>query len=268
MADGERPAFRQERLQRITEQVLAEHTVYVKDLARRYGVSESSIRLDLGELEARGVLERTHGGAILARRLDGRPLAIRAPLETRRQLLAAEKEAIGRAAAALVADGDTLFIDGGSTTWQVARCLGERRGLTVITNSLSLIPELLAIPDARIYVTGGLVDREFATLLGELAAETVGRFRVAKAILGIDGITADQGLSVTDLDVAAAKRRMMASAEQTIVVADHSKLNRVSLYAVAPVAAAAVLVTDAGAPPEILESLAALGPRVVPAGAD
>jgi DeoR/GlpR family transcriptional regulator of sugar metabolism len=267
MADGERPAFRQERLQRITEQVLAEHTVYVKDLARRYGVSESSIRLDLGELEARGVLERTHGGAILARRLDGRPLAIRAPLETRRQLLAAEKEAIGRAAAALVADGDTLFIDGGSTTWQVARCLGERRGLTVITNSLSLIPDLLP-SDARIYVTGGLVEREFATLLGELAAETVGRFRVAKAILGIDGITADQGLSVTDLDVAAAKRRMMASAEQTIVVADHSKLNRVSLYAVAPVAAAAVLVTDAGAPPEILESLAALGPRVVPAGAD
>ncbi len=255
--------FREERLKQIAERVLSGQAVYVNALAEEFDVSPSTIRLDLGELEARGILKRTHGGAMLADGLDGRWIASKSSFEARRQELQAEKEAIGRAAAALVADGDTLMIDGGSTTLHVARFLADKRGLSVVTNAIALLPDLLAIPDAQVYVTGGALDRRFATLLGEVALDTIGRFRTAKVILGMDGISTDAGLTVTDPAVAATKRTMMEGGGQLIVVSDHTKLNRVSLYTLAPLAAMHTLVTDAGASLDALDLIRACGPRVV-----
>jgi DeoR/GlpR family transcriptional regulator of sugar metabolism len=262
---GSLPAktFREERLRVIAERVMAGQTVYVNDLAEEFGVSPSSIRIDLSELEGQGILKRTHGGAILADGLAGRLIAAKLPFEARQQQLQAEKEAIGRAAAALIDDGDAIMIDGGSTTTYVARHLGEKRGLTLITNAIALLPDLMAIPDAQVYVTGGLLDRGFVTLFGEMALDTIGRFRTAKAILGMDGISADVGLTVTDPAVAATKRKMMEAGGQLIVVCDHTKLNRVSLYALAPLAAMHTLVTDAGAQPDDVDAIRACGPRVI-----
>ena len=255
--------FREERLKHITERVLSGQPVYVNALAEEFDVSSSSIRLDLSELEARGILRRTHGGAILANAMQGRLIAEKSPFEARKQQLQAEKEAIGRAAAALVADGDTLMMDGGSTTLHIARFLADKRGLTIVTNAVALLPDLLAIPDAQVYVTGGVLDRRFATLLGEVALDTIGRFRTAKVILGIDGISADAGLTVTDPAVAATKRKMMEAGRQLIVISDHTKLNHVSLYTLAPLAAMHTLVTDAGAPPDDMDAIRAFGPRVI-----
>jgi DeoR/GlpR family transcriptional regulator of sugar metabolism len=254
--------FREERLKSIAERVMAGQAVYVNDLADEFGVSSSSIRIDLNELQEQGILKRTHGGAILADGLDGRLIAAKLPFETRQQQLQAEKEAIGRAAATLIDDGDAILIDGGSTTFYVARHLGEKRGLTVITNAISLLPDLMAIPDAQVYVTGGLLDRGLVTLLGEIALDTICRFRAVKAILGMDGISADTGLTVIDPAVAATKRKMMAASRQLIVVSDHTKLDRVSLYTLAPLAAMHTLVTDAGAALETVEAIRACGPRV------
>lgn len=258
--------FREERLKCITERVMTGQAVYVNALAHELGVSPSSIRIDLGELEGRGILKRTHGGAILADGLDGRLVATKLPFETRQRQLQAEKEAIGRATVALIDDGDTLMIDGGSTTPHIAHHLGKKRGLTVITNAIALLPDLMAIPDARIYVTGGLLDRDFATLLGELALDTIGHFRVVKVILGMDGISTDAGLTVTDPAVAATKRKMMEVGGQLIVVSDHTKLDRVSLYTLAPLATMHTLVTDAGAATEMIEAIRVCGPHVVIAG--
>jgi DeoR/GlpR family transcriptional regulator of sugar metabolism len=178
-------------------------------------------------------------------------------------LLQSEKEAIGRAAAALVADGDTLMIDGGSTTVYVARYLGNKRNLAVVTNAVALLSDLMAIPDAQTYVTGGTLDRRFATLLGEITLDTIGRFRTARAILGMDGISVDGGLSVTDPAVAATKRKMMAASEQLIVVADHTKLDQMSLYTIAPLETMDILVTDDGAGSDIVEAIRACGPQVI-----
>jgi DeoR/GlpR family transcriptional regulator of sugar metabolism len=255
--------FREERLKSIAERVMAGQAVYVNDLAKEFGVSPSSIRTDLNELERQGILQRTHGGAILAEGLDGRLIAAKLPFEARQQQLQAEKDAIGRAAVALIDDGDAIMIDGGSTTVYVARHLGEKRGLTVITNAIALLPDLMAIPDAQVYLTGGLLDRGFVTLLGEVALDTIGRFRTVKAVLGMDGISADAGLTVTDPAVAATKRKMMQAGGQLIVVSDHTKLNRISLYTLAPLAAMHTLVTDAGADPGTIEAIRACGPRVI-----
>lgn len=255
--------FRAERQKAIAERVMSGQAVYVNDLADEFGMSPSSIRSDLNELEARGILKRTHGGAILADGLGGRLIAAKLPLEARQQHLQAEKEAIGRVAAALVDDGDALMIDGGSTTVYVVRQLGAKRGLTIVTNGIALLPDLMAIPDAQIYVTGGLLDRGFVTLLGEVALDTIGHFRTAKVIMGMDGISIDVGLTVTDPAVAATKRKMIDAGGQLIVISDHTKINRVSLYTLAPLSVMHTLITDAAARHDDVEAIRAQGPQVL-----
>jgi DeoR/GlpR family transcriptional regulator of sugar metabolism len=260
--------FRQERLQEIVQRILVNKTVYVDDLAKEFGVSPSSIRIDLAELEARGVLNRTHGGAIVPDTGAGHIVTQNSPLELRVRAQVPEKEAIGRAAAALIADGDTLMIDGGSTTLLVARRLAGKRNLTIITNAVTLLPDLMTLPEAQIYVAGGVLDLKLATLLGDRAVESLGEFRTAKAIIGIDGIALDGGLTVSNPFVGATKRKMIAGSRQLIVVADHTKLNRVCLIALAGIAEMSVLVTDTGAPPELVDAIRAAGPEVIVAPAD
>jgi DeoR/GlpR family transcriptional regulator of sugar metabolism len=155
------------------------------------------------------------------------------------------------------------MLDGGSTTLQVVRALKSKRGLTVVTNAIDLLPDLLTIPDAQVYVSGGVINRGFVTLLGEIATEVLGRFRTAKAILGIDGISLDHGLSATDPMVAAAKRKMIGSSGELIIVADHTKINQVSLYPLAPIEAMRTLVTDANAQRETVETIRACGVEVI-----
>lgn len=254
--------FREERLQQIAERLLTGKKVYVDELAAAFGVSASSIRNDLAELAARGLLTRTHGGAIAAEQTVGR-LVMQKPLELRKEAGRAEKEAIGRAAAALVADGDTLMMDGGSTTLYVARHLADKRGLTIVTNAISLLPDLMALPDAQVYVTGGLLDRRLEILLGEIALEALARFRTVKAILGMDGISPVAGLSVVNPAVAAAKRKMMAASDKVIVVCDHSKFDQVCLVPLASFSEIDYLVTDSGTAPAMIEAIRALGPQVI-----
>jgi DeoR/GlpR family transcriptional regulator of sugar metabolism len=257
------PIFREERLKWIVHRLKAGQSVQVNELAQEFGISPSMIRLDLKELEARGLLQRTHGGAILAEGLNGRVITGKSSFDARRVSLQAEKETIGRAAAALVNDGDSIMIDSGSTTLHVARALRSKRNLTIVTNAIDLLPDLLAISDAQVYVSGGLVSRDFVTLLGEIATDVLGRFRTVKAILGIDGISLDHGLSATDPAIAATKRKMIAASGQLIVVADHTKFNQVSLYTLAPLEAVHTLITDRQAKSEMVEALRDRGVNVV-----
>jgi len=258
-----RRLFREERLQLIIERVLQGKRVVVTELADEFGVSPSSIRLDLAELEARHLLTRTHGGAIRPDRGDEHLVVQKPSFELRQAQYRAEKDAIGRATADLIEDGDTLMIDGGSTTFYVVQHLVKKRNLSVITNAVSLLPGLMAIPDTQIFVTGGLLNRPFATLLGDIAVEVAGRFRTAKAILGMDGISLESGLSVTDPWVAATKRKMMLASEQVIVACDHTKLGQDCLIPLAPLEEMSYLVTDDGMPASLVEAVRARGPQVV-----
>jgi DeoR/GlpR family transcriptional regulator of sugar metabolism len=255
--------FREERLQLMTELVRTRRKVHVDELAEEFNISPSSIRLDLTELESRGLLKRTHGGAIATTKFQGRMVTQKSSLELRQAAQQTEKMAIGRAAADLIEDGDTLMIDGGSTTFHVARHLIDKRGLTIITNAVSLLPYLTAIPDGRIFVVGGLLDPRFETLVGDITVDTLERFRTARAILGIDGISVDAGLSVTDSAVAASKQKMMRLSDQIIIVCDHTKINQVCLIPIAPLEEIDCLVTDSNVSAETVAAIEASGPKVI-----
>jgi DeoR/GlpR family transcriptional regulator of sugar metabolism len=255
--------FREERLQLIVERLVADGKVFVSELADQFGLSTSSIRNDLSELESRGLLVRTYGGAVLPEQLNRHLIVRKSALQLRTAAHQAEKDAIGRATADLIADGDTLMIDGGSTTECVVRHLHTKRGLTFVTNATSLLPILMAIPDAEIYVTGGLLHREFETLLGETSVEALGRFRAMKAILGMDGVSLHSGFTATHASVAAAKRRMASASETVIVVCDHTKFDQVCLMPIARFEEVDYLITDSGAPPHMVEAIRQQGTKVI-----
>ena len=255
--------FREERLQLILERLLADGKVFVDDLAERFELSRSAIRNDLAKLQSRGLLVRTYGGAVLPEQVDMHLVVRKSTLESRTEEYRAEKEAIGRTTAELISDGDTIMVDGGSTTHHVVRHLLDKRGLTFVTNATSLLPDILAIPDADIWLTGGLLHRGFETLLGEASVDILESFRATKAILGIDGVSLQSGFTATNNPVGMAKRKMAASSEQVIIVCDHTKFDQVCLIPIAPIKDVDYLITDSGAPTDVVEAIRAQGPTVI-----
>ena len=255
--------FREERLQLILERLLADGKIFVADLAEQFELSRSAIRNDLAQLQSRGLLVRTYGGAVLPEQVNTHLVVRKSALQLRTEQYRAEKEAIGQATADLISDGDTIMIDGGSTTHHVVHHLIDKRGLTFVTNATSLLPDLLAISDADIWLTGGLLHRGFETLLGEASVDVLEHFRATKAILGIDGVSLQSGLTATNNTVALAKQKMAASSEQVIIVCDHTKFDQVCLIPIVPIEEIDYLITDSGAPSDVVEAIRARGPTVI-----
>lgn len=254
--------FREERLQLIVEQLMEQKKILVSELSAQFNLSPASIRLDLAELERRGLLRRTYGGAMLPEALDEQ-IIVRQPILTARQeTQKEEKEAIGKAAAALIDDGDTLLLDGGSTMLYFAQQLINKKNLTIVTTALNLIPILSACPGSTIYLSGGQFLPRFEVLGGEIAAETLGRFHIAKCIMGADGISIQHGITATDYAVAIVKRKMIAVSSQLIVLCDHTKVEQVSLLPVAPMGKINHLVLDHRAPPSFVEAARTCGIQV------
>jgi DeoR family fructose operon transcriptional repressor len=262
--------FPEERLKVIFNTIKNKKKIHVDELVKELAMSKSTIRMDLAELESRGLISRTHGGAVLKNELlidiadetDKNTLGINYRIQKNQ----AEKNAIGKLAASLINNGDTIMIDGGSTTQFVAKYLCAKSGLTIITNSFFMLPELMNAKDSAIYLAGGMVYKENAILMGDLANEFVGHFKPQKLILGIDGISLEQGLTVADSmypSVASIKRKMIDACSQLIAVADHSKIGRLCLMPIAPLKKVNYLVTDDGAPREMIDAIKALGPEVL-----
>jgi DeoR/GlpR family transcriptional regulator of sugar metabolism len=255
--------FPEERLQHIAQRVLEQKKVFVADLVRELLVSPSSIRNDLAELESRGLISRTYGGAIIAEGTGDQLIIDKSPLKQREDALRAQKDAIGRATADLVRDGEAFAIDGGSTTLIVAAHLAGKRRLSIVTNSYSIVPTLAKIEGVQIHVTGGLLDLDNETLAGDITLEALDRFRVLKAIIGIDGVSLSAGLTAVGANFAAVKRKMMAISSQVIVVCDHTKFEQVCLIPIAMLDAIDFLVTDAGISPQLVDELRRRGPEVI-----
>jgi len=257
--------LREERLLRISERLVREGRVLCNELANEFCLTPASIRLDLRELERRGLATRVYGGAVLAtasQNLQEQRIAERVDLQR------AAKEAIGKAAAALVADNETIMIDGGTTTLQVCRHLADKRNLTVISCALhSLWQDLVSKPGLQIFITGGYLRPESLSLVGEAAETMLGSFRANKAILGIDGISLESGLTTFNFLEAGVKKRMIENSRELVIVADHTKFGRVCPLPVAPVERASVIVTDAGVPQDWVKALEQRGVTIVVAEA-
>lgn len=222
----------------ILSQARADGKVTATGLARQFGVTVQTIRRDLRELCAAGVLERTHGGAVL-------PLgAHNIGYADRRSVNRDAKMAIARTAAALIPDGASLFLNIGTTTEAVARALRDHRDLMVVTNNLNVANILADVRGCEVIVAGGRLRRADGGLVGDLAALAIERFEVDIAVLGASAISPQGYLLDFDAEEVRVSQAILTAARRTMVVADASKLGRKAPVRIAKLAEADDFVTD------------------------
>ena len=246
---------RTQRLNAILEEVGVSGRVDVTGLAERLGVSGATVRRDLQSLSRSQLLVRTHGGAVSQAAEDEVPAQVKAVLRQ------PEKRRIARAAAALVGEGAVVGLTGGSTTLELARVLKERRGLTVVTNSIDVASELAGRPGIRLVMIGGIVRRS-RELVGPAAETMLANYHLDLAFIGVDGLSAE-GCTTYDEMEATTDAAFLAQARRRLVVADSTKIGRVTFARISPLSGLTDLVTDRGAPPEALEPVRQAGVAVI-----
>ncbi len=222
--------------------------------------SEASIRRDLQALQDAGLLKRTHGGAVL-----NQTAAFEPSLADKDDQFDAEKRAIARVAAGLVGPGETVLLDSGSTTFRIARELKHKRNLTVVTNAVNIAWEL-ASGDVEVMLTGGTLRHATQSLVGPVAESTLAGLHVDKLFLATNGLDLKRGLTTPNLLEAQAKRAMIDSAREVIVVADHSKFGRITFRQFSGLDHIDCLITDASAPEKFLRALKQKKIRILVAG--
>ena len=238
---------------RLTGRVLA------RELAERLQVSEDTIRRDLRELSARGALQRVHGGAL--------PLSpALANLARRSEIALDEKQALGRHAASLVADGQLVFVDGGTSTLAMVRQLSPTLRATVATHSPVIAAALIEHPTVEVLMLGGRLFKHSGVAVGAGVAQAIQALRADCYFLGVTGVDAGFGLSTGDAEEAQVKALLMASAAETVLMASSDKLGKVSPYRVAPLSALSTLIVTPQADPAALQALRLPGLEVVVSG--
>src|SRR6185503_11956058 len=242
-----------DRLSRIVEQISTNGSVGVGDLAETLGVSAATVRRDLQLLEEQRLLARTHGGAVAHGVLYELPLRYRS---ARRQ---EDKARIAKAAAQRVADGSAIGMTGGTTTTEVARALSDRRQLTVVTNSLNIASELAVRPNLKLVVTGGVARAESYELVGPLAEAALAGLYLDIVLVGVDGITVDEGFTTHHEVEAHTNHALIDRARRVVVVADSSKLGQVAFARICGVDDVDELITDSDAAPADVEAVRAAG---------
>jgi DeoR family fructose operon transcriptional repressor len=233
----------------------------VRDLAARMAVSESTIRRDLAELQTQGLVRRLYGGAVLE---DGASDHEEPPLDASRGSCQRGKDLIGRTAAEMVADGDIIFLDGGTTARAIVPHLLQRHDLTVVTCGLDIATALADAAHIHTIVIGGELDIESQCFVGPLATEAFQMYhlRCNKAFLEAGGVSAEHGITNRLLGRVALKRKALEIAQRAIVVAEGSKIGHTRLGFVCPIAAIDCLVTDASAPEDELARIRVQGVQV------
>lgn len=246
------------RQRRVADLMRQKGHVTVAELTALFGVSRDTIRRDLQLLERQGLLTRTHGGALAGDGLVARETR----LQSRMAEQAGAKQRIGRAAAALIREGETLILNGGSSTCAFAAALAGLGDLTLVTNNL-VLPALVPAGVARsIYVLGGAYWESPQVTLGPVKINGAARISVDTAVIGVTGLD-EGGLSISRLEEAQVTAEMMEAARRTILLADSSKFGISAFAHVAPLGRVHYLVTDGPPPADLAEALAAAGVEIV-----
>jgi DeoR/GlpR family transcriptional regulator of sugar metabolism len=252
------PAERHRRIEGILRE---RRVVRVSTLSEQIGVSEVTIRRDLEALERRGILERTHGGAVLTQRMRAEPAYVEAISSNPEA-----KRRIAQAAADLVDAGDTLYLNGGTTTLQVFRHL-RAPGLKVITNHVGIALES-AEHDFDLLLVGGHYRAPSNSVVGPFATEALRRTHATRAYVGVEGVSVASGLTSPVAAEAEIARVMIEQARgRVVIVADHSKIGTVADFVIAPLEAADTLVVDDAVDEEYRDRLVEAGVDVIVARA-
>lgn len=231
----------EQRRQKILELLQEEGNARVKSLSESFGVSEPTIRQDLEKLEVEGHIIREHGGA----HLKDMSQKVRT-LSLHHMINMEKKAAIGRKAAEYVDDGDSIIIDAGSTTTEIAKNLLNKRDLRIITNSLNISLLLGGQPSFNLMVTGGEFKAPTLSLTGEKAADFLDQIYLDKCFLATGGISFDVGLTYPGFSDLYIKKAMIESASQVFLVADSTKIGKISFAALGGLELVGHFITDRG----------------------
>lgn len=225
----------------ILEMLREKGKISVVDVTKMFDVSDVTIRNDLKRLELDGFLKRIHGGAL---KID--KVAIDLNLREKEKQHSVEKTKIGIAAAQLVNEGETIFLDSGTTTMEIARNIKNLKNITVITNALNIASELAGIESIEVILTGGILRKKSFSLVGPHAEQMLGELFGDKLFLGVDGISAEYGVTTPNHLEACVNRIMVKHVNEVIVVTDSSKFNKTSLALIVPIDKVHTVITDKG----------------------
>lgn len=240
-----------ERQRRMVEYINQNRTVHLQELALEFGVSEATARRDLDELSRQGAIIRTHGGAM---RLE-KSTAYESLYQERITQQQPEKERIAACAAGMVKNGDTVFIDAGTTTFAIARAIANLDRVTIITNDLFTAAQLQLKPGCTLMVTGGMRRAGFHELVGAVAENFVRFTRADIAFIGVDGIDLMGNVCIANFDELGVKQAMLQTAQRKVIVADHGKVGHAALVRICELKDADALITDDGISTERVKKL-------------
>lgn len=239
---------------RILEKLKQTGTVSVAQLAEELGATPVTIRSDLDALEAEGYLVRVQGGAVQSQRTAASGLRV--------QSLSQEKLAIAKEVADMVADGDTLFINSGTTMQAVADALRVRKNLNVVTNSLTVAAMMGSVPGFRVILLGGEVNARYSFSYGSDALEQLSHYGADWAILSLDGVDLAGGLTTYHAEEAAVNRMMIRGAKQVLAAAEHKKVGKKGFSRFWELGPEICLVTDEQVAPSAVKALEEKGVQV------
>jgi DeoR family transcriptional regulator of aga operon len=251
------PLMAEERRQRIVAMLRAEGRVLVNNLGKLFRVSQITIRKDLDVLAERGLLQRSHGGALL----PTSDSLLDPSLHEKQQLHFAEKERIADAAVKLVKNGSCVMLDSGTTTAAIAQRLKKLSSLTVITNAINIATEL-ATTDFEVIVTGGTLRRNSSSLVGPIAEDVLKDMHADILFLGVDGFDLEVGLTTPNLLEARVNRAMIKSSHRVVAVCDATKFSHRSLSRIAAISELHHVITDNSLSASIADALKSMNIEV------
>jgi DeoR family transcriptional regulator of aga operon len=256
------PLLAEQRRRKILDLLEREGQITVRELVDQFSISAVTVRSDLDALGATGAVVRSHGGAV--RQLEPTrdyPLRLKASIHR------TEKAQIGRAAANLIQPGEVIILDSGTTTTEIARQLKARTllGVTIITNAMNVVSELLDAPGISVIAIGGLLRPVSLSFVGPQAEAMLKDLHADRLFLAVDGFDLEGGPTTPDVLEAQLNGLMMTVAKETTIVADYSKLGRRSVSRIGPLDKIDRLITDSKAPAEFVQALRARGIEVIQA---
>jgi DeoR family transcriptional regulator of aga operon len=226
---------------KILEEIELKGQVSVSELSKMYDISEVTIRNDLGHLEKQNMLIRARGGAI---KIKFHRMGIDPSISDKEKEFLKEKQRIAKAALRLIEDGDTIVLDSGSTTTEIAKGMGHFKNLTIITNALNIASILSEYEGVNIFMPGGSLRKKSLSLVGVLADESFEKFYCDKLFLGADGFDTAHGLSTPNSEEAHLNQIMIKIAKKVIVVADSRKFERRRFAFIGPISNVDTVITD------------------------
>ncbi len=247
-----------QRKQQILKLLAAEKQVMSGELSQRFKVSEDSIRRDLRELAAEGKLQRVHGGAL--------PIsAAIAPIENRKSVQMASKQAVARRAATLIQPGQVVIVDGGTTTAAMIACLPADLACTVVTHSPGIAVALVEHPQIEVILLGGKLYKHSVVAVGAETLTAMARINADLFFMGVTGVHPQAGFTTGDYEEAGIKRALATRAAETVVMVSAEKLNSASAFAIGELNLASTLIVESSLDEALSQRLAQSGVEIIQA---